>query len=523
MGYKKNKPGSHACRSKYHRKFVQRKVAVCHQSLNNGSRIINLDNLHHLQVVTNHVANCQPCINQALSKEQAIVIAGECKAGLASILTIRCTGCNKEFSFPTSSKVRGSSGGSFWECNLAAVWGQTMTGGGHATLTEALAVIGVLVMTRQSFVAAEKRIGEWWWILFEDTMKSAGEEERTLAISQNRYHQGVPAITVILDSGWCKRTHKHSYNVKSGVGVIIGKETGKILFLGVRNKFCSLCSCANNLNQHPAKHTCFRNWNTSSSAMETDIILEGFLKYETQHGLHYISFIGDGDSSVYPTLILSVPWGYVITKIECANHCIKCYRTALEKLVHDNPSYKEKGKLTESKCKQLTKAARSAIIMCSKENNRPEAIKKLQKDLINVPLHCFGYHEKCSTDFCKTAKKLNTSDLTHTNLPATSHSNSNTEETVTSAISDNNHCDIPEVAAADEDNTEVTVDHNDNIIEIISDLQEAWHDATDDSNLEEVRDIPAAPPHTPLDNSMICDIQRIASRLVAKAPQLMVR
>ena len=92
------------------------------------------------------MANCQPCIIQALSKEQAIVIAGECKAGLA-ILTIRCTGCNKEFSFPTSSKVLGSSGGSFWECNLEAVWGQMMTGGGHATLTEALAVIGVPVMT----------------------------------------------------------------------------------------------------------------------------------------------------------------------------------------------------------------------------------------------------------------------------------------------------------------------------------------------------------------------------------------
>ena len=174
-------------------------------------------------------------------------------------------------------------------------------------------------------------------------MKSAGEEERTLAISQNRYHQGVPAITVILDGRWCKRTHRHSYNAKSGVGVIIGKETGKILFIGVRNKFCSICSRANNLKQHPAKHTCFRNWNSSSSAIETDIILEGFLKCETQQGLRYISFIGDGNSSIYPTLISSAPWGYAITKIECANHCIKCYRTALEKLAHDNPSYKGKG------------------------------------------------------------------------------------------------------------------------------------------------------------------------------------
>ena len=206
-------------------------------------------------------------------------------------------------------------------------------------------------------------------------MKLAGEEERTLAISQNRYHQDVPTVTVILDGGWSKQTHKHTYSVKSGVGVIIGKETGKILFLVVWNKFCSICSCADNLNQHPAKHTCFKNWNSSSSAMETDIILEGFLECETQHGLRYISFIGDGDSSVYPTLISSVPWGYGITKVECANHCIKCYRTALEKLVQDNPSYKGKGNLTEYMCKQLTKAARSAIIICSKENIRPEAIK----------------------------------------------------------------------------------------------------------------------------------------------------
>ena len=210
---------------------------------------------------------------------------------------------------------------------------------------------------------------------------------------------------------------------------------------------------------------------------------------------------------MYPTLISSVPWGYAITKVECANHHIKCYRTALEKLVQDNPFYKGKGKLTESMRKQLTKAARSTIIMCSQENNHPEAI--IQKDRINGPLHCFGYHEKCSTDFCKTAKKLNASDLNYTNLPATSNSSSNTGETITNVqyiTNDNNNCHFPEVAAADEDNTEGILGHNDNITEIISDLQEAWHDATDDSNLEEVRDILAAPPHTHLDNNMICHI-----------------
>ena len=45
------------------------------------------------------------------------------------------------------------------------------------------------------------------------------------------------------------------------------------------------------------------------------------------------------DSSVYPTLISSIPRGCAITKMECANHCVKCYRTALERLVQDKPSY----------------------------------------------------------------------------------------------------------------------------------------------------------------------------------------
>ena len=115
--------------------------------------------------------------------------------------------------------------------------------------------------------------------------------------------------------------------------------------MGVHNKVCSIC------NQHPEQpppHTCFRNWNGSSAAMETDIIVEGFKKCEQQHGIRYTTFIGDGDSSVYSSFIESVPWGYCITKVQCANHSLKCYQSALERLVHENLAYKGKGKFTES-------------------------------------------------------------------------------------------------------------------------------------------------------------------------------
>ena len=97
------------------------------------------------------------------------------------------------------------------------------------------------------------RIGQWWWALFEDSMKEAGNEERAIAIANGRYHQGVPAITVIIDGGWSKRSHKHSYNAKSGVGIINRKETKKI---GVQNKYCSVCNKA--AGGTPPKHDCFK-------------------------------------------------------------------------------------------------------------------------------------------------------------------------------------------------------------------------------------------------------------------------
>ena len=87
-----------------------------------------------------------------------------------------------EVAFPTSFKVTGLGGGQRWECNLAAVWGQMSTGGGHAPLTESMSVLGVPVMTKKSFIATEKAIGSWWKESLEESMMEAAEEEKRRAI-----------------------------------------------------------------------------------------------------------------------------------------------------------------------------------------------------------------------------------------------------------------------------------------------------------------------------------------------------
>ena len=170
---------------------------------------------------------------------------------------------------------------------------------------------------------------------------------RKLAIERRDYHQGVPAVTVVIDGGWSKQRHRHSYNAKSGVVVLFGQCMKKLLFAGVRNKYCAVCSVLEKQEKDPPEHQCYCNWSGLSAAMESDIVLEGFRLSEQTHGIRYIRVIGDGDRSVLATLQQSVIYGPFSQKIECANHVCKGYQSRLEKLAADHSEFQDRGGITK--------------------------------------------------------------------------------------------------------------------------------------------------------------------------------
>lgn len=248
--------------------------------------------------------------------------------------------------------------------------GQIATGGGVTHLQQIMATTGVPSMSKPTFIATERYLMEKMKCLLCEIMMETGRNEHDHAIATQNFFQGVPAINVIVDGGWSKRSHKHSYNAKSGVAVIIGKHTKKLLFLGVRNKYCSVCTMAENAGKEMPTHLCYKNWNRSSPAMEADIVVEGFRHAETMHGVRYMFLIGDGDSSVLTSIQQSVPeWGRYVRKIECVNHVVKNYRSKLEGIVKENPSFKGPGRLTQKQIRRLVAGAREAIRMHSKTSN----------------------------------------------------------------------------------------------------------------------------------------------------------
>ena len=105
-----------------------------------GSRIINIHKLsEYLNELTAHVAKF----------DGAFTLDGETRDRLASILS-RCSVCRHAIQLETSPKVKGPKQYRRWECNLAAVWGQMVTAGGHSHLEETLSVLGVPVMSKKA-------------------------------------------------------------------------------------------------------------------------------------------------------------------------------------------------------------------------------------------------------------------------------------------------------------------------------------------------------------------------------------
>ena len=274
---------------------------------------------------------------------------GESKRiGLCSVLVSKCYKCQETFKMCTSEKVKLGEK-RHYTTNIGAVFGQVSTGGGGDHLEEQLASMSVPSLSPHSFVGIERSLGTAFEDIVTNELLAAGKEEREHAIKHNKFSEGVPACTVMVDGGWSKRSHKHSYNANSGVGVIFGAYSKKLLYIDAHNKYCCTCAIAERSSSPIPPHKCYKNWSDSPCAMESDIILQGFKCSERMHGLRYIWMIGDGDSSVYSSICIGVPYGRFVQKVECTNHAIKCYRSALEKLAKEGNFSGSKGLINQWK------------------------------------------------------------------------------------------------------------------------------------------------------------------------------
>ncbi|CAD6216054.1 GSCOCG00011258001-RA-CDS, partial [Cotesia congregata] len=190
--------------------------------------------------------------------------------------------------------------------NEAATLGTLISGTGFTSLEEQLTDMNIPCMSHVTYRQCRDKIGKTIYNVSREEMKKAGQLELDLALKAGDIIKGRngqpdrPFITVIVDGAWSKRSYKGGrYDALSGTAVIIGKRTGLVL----RNKACTGC-------ERNSKHNCVENWgrDQTSTSMETDIITEGFRNSIEMHELIYKYVVGDGDSSVYKSIIDNDPY-----------------------------------------------------------------------------------------------------------------------------------------------------------------------------------------------------------------------
>lgn len=365
-----------------------------------GHRIVDMCFLHQQYVELSKHGERLDC------KLESLVIVGEQRTGFRSTLQLYCENCHAQLQLSTS-RVDGP----LKNINSSIVSATVSAGIGYSQLEEITSIVEIPCMADKTYMEISEELKAHINEVSMEELKAAGREEARLAREDGDLHtDGTPMITVVTDGAWARRSYGTNFASNSGVAVILGYRTKKVLFFGVKNKYCCVCQRAENAKTNAPPHSCSKNWTGSSTAMESAIIVEGFKQSIEMHGVIYGRLIGDGDSSTYRKITDASPYGPTVSveKLECTNHILRNYTGRLIKdvVMNTKRGSPQLRSLVKSRLLRLRTAVVSATRYRKDEvgTSSPEKITQLQDDITNSVYHVFGQHNRCAAYFCKGAK-----------------------------------------------------------------------------------------------------------------------
>lgn len=355
-----------------------------------GRRIVNIaDFVEQIKDLDRH----SPLFKCSFSNMEII---SENRVGLKSALIFKCKMCNFKSTVWTEKEKN------VMDVNTAAVSGTITTGGGHAQVEEFLSVLDIPPMSQKTFKKYEQKVSVGWAATAAAEMEDAAAEEARLAREHGEVDKdGTPLITVVADGAWCKRSYRTNYSSLSGVAAIVGYRTRKVVFLGVRNKYCTSCARAEATGQPSKPHACYKNWNStqSASSMEPSIICEGFQRSEDMYGIRYARLIADGDSSVYKKILESRPYKRLtVEKVECKNHLLRNMCSRLKVIASSKTKQQSlylRKKIGDNLLRSRVAVTKATEHRKAEDLPTSEKVENLRQDILNIPSHIFGEHKGC--------------------------------------------------------------------------------------------------------------------------------
>ena len=342
---------------------------------NEGRRIIDL------AVLADGLEKCsdKECIMPLSLKN----IERETKLGLSSILWVRCV-CGELNSVATSKNHgKKQKGRPLYDVNTKLATGLLHAGLSIVSVQRFLECLDIPPPSRNCIKQREREVGPVFEKVANETCKSALELETVLSSSDG--HLGPVDITASYDMGWQRRSSGRAYNSRSGVGVLIGKESGKLLAYSSRISNCKQCE-VNETKKKTKVHDCRLNWQGSSKAMEGDVAVELVKSVESEK-CRISTIIGDDDATTISKVEKSVD--YAVNKLSDFNHSKKT-------VANDLYDLQKTFKILQTKViRYLTDKCFSYAI--SQNVGDP---KGTENAISNITPHVFGKHDGCG-DWCR--------------------------------------------------------------------------------------------------------------------------
>lgn len=242
-----------------------------------------------------------------------------------STLWLKCNTCSMLFKV-TSEKPTPK-----FKLKKAMVWGTLCAGGTYTHTRELLAFCDIPFMARSTFVADEMRMDDILESAKDESLAKAVLEEKEACLADAQKTGAAVDVnepvktSASFDGSWAARSYGSRYTSASGCAAIVAEKTRKILYIGCRNKRCSICnrqSDKNNKDPTNLNHKCYKNYSGASGGMEPAIIIEGFEKL-LDSDLWLTTITTDGDSTTVAKVKNAIKYGPSIEHQLCCNHAIK--------------------------------------------------------------------------------------------------------------------------------------------------------------------------------------------------------
>lgn len=254
------------------------------------------------------------------------------RRGMSSCLTVECSKCGYSdncYSSKTVSNVVSVQGRTSYDINVRAVYAMRRCGVGLKGITKFCGMLNMPPpITQHSYDIITKKLGT--------AAESIAKQSMNHAINDLKTKEGTE-ITVSVDGTWQKR----GFSSLNGVVAAVSVSTGKVIDVEIMSRHCKACIVHESLksrnpldydiwkNEHE-KH-CNLNYVGSAPGMEAAGAKNIFMRSESNYGVQYTTFIGDGDSKAF-TEVENVYPGKKVIKYHCVGHYQKRVGNRLRKL-----------------------------------------------------------------------------------------------------------------------------------------------------------------------------------------------